>query len=50
VTKKQYMIPHTRLRGFWVRVRGIANRAKSPLKRAATAATAKAGEFPPPNI
>lgn len=48
--KEQHMIPHTRLRGFWVRVRGIANRAKSPLKRAATAATAKAGEFPPPNI
>lgn len=43
------MIPHTRIRGFCVPVRGIANKAMSPLKRAATAATAKAGEFPPPN-
>lgn len=48
--RKQHMIPHTRLRGFWVPVRGIANKAKSPLIRAATAATAKAGEFPPPKI
>lgn len=42
------MIPHTRIRGFCT-VWGIANKAMSPLKRAATAATAKAGEFPPPN-
>ncbi|KAF7817078.1 uncharacterized protein G2W53_031047 [Senna tora] len=29
--------------------RGIAKTAMSPLTRAATAATANAGEFPPPN-
>lgn len=43
------MIPHTWLLGFGVPVRGIAKTAMSPLARAATAATAKAGEFPPPN-
>lgn len=46
---KWNMIPHTRLRVFWAPDRGIAKTAMSPLIRAATAATAKAGEFPPPN-
>ena len=35
--------------GFWGLDRGIAKMAISPLAKAATAATAKAGEFPPPN-
>lgn len=43
------MIPHTGFLGFWEPVRGIAKTAMPPLTRAAIAATANAGEFPPPN-
>lgn len=42
-------IPHVKDLGFWGIERGIAKMATSPLAKAATAATAKAGEFPPPN-
>ena len=42
-------IPHGRALGFCELLRGIAKIAVSPLVRAATPATAKAGEFPPPN-
>ena len=42
-------IPHGRTLGFCELLRGIAKIAISPLARAATPATAKAGEFPPPN-
>ena len=42
-------IPHGRALGFCELLRGIAKIDVSPLARAATPATAKAGEFPPPN-
>lgn len=42
-------VPYGRALGFWAAERGIANMAISPLAKAATAPTAKAGEFPPPN-
>lgn len=46
---RKNVVPHTWVRVFGDPDRGMAKIAMSPLTRVATAATANAGEFPPPN-
>lgn len=49
IQNKKVAIPHLCVLALVILERGRAIMAISPLQNAATAATAKAGEFPPPN-